>query len=184
MDEYAKYYYQRSGKDKGDFGDISDRKHLRNDLQCKSFKWFIENIYPEIFIPGDAVAQGDIANKWSNKCVDSPANSETKNERVNLWPCHGQGGNQYWLFSKNGEIRRDETCLDHSGGEAVNIYPCHGSKGNQLWRYNAETKQVVHASSNKCLAVSANREDLIMDVCDASDEKQKWDFENYDPTKL
>lgn len=157
---------------------------MRQQLQCKSFQWYIENVYPEIFIPGDAVAQGEIANKWSNMCVDSPANSETKNERVNLWPCHGQGGNQYWLFSKNGEIRRDETCLDHSGGEAVNIYPCHGSKGNQLWRYDAGTHQVVHASSNKCLAVSDSKKDLIMEVCDASSPQQKWDFENYDPSKI
>lgn len=42
---------------------------------------------------------------------------------------------QYWMYSKNGEIRRDETCLDYSGHDVV-LYPCHGAKGNQLWLYD------------------------------------------------
>lgn len=35
------------------------------------------------------------------------------------------------MLSKAGEIRRDEACLDYSGGDVV-LYPCHGSKGNQV----------------------------------------------------
>lgn len=35
------------------------------------------------------------------------------------------------MLSKTGEIRRDEACLDYSGGDVV-LYPCHGSKGNQV----------------------------------------------------
>lgn len=42
---------------------------------------------------------------------------------------------QFWMLSKSGEIRRDESCLDFAG-TAVILYPCHGSQGNQLWRYD------------------------------------------------
>ena len=48
MDEYSKYYYQRIGSDKGDFGDISARVQLRKDLSCKSFQWYLDNIFPEL----------------------------------------------------------------------------------------------------------------------------------------
>jgi polypeptide N-acetylgalactosaminyltransferase len=48
MDDYSKYYYQRIGSDKGDFGDISDRVKLRKDLQCKTFQWYLDNIFPEL----------------------------------------------------------------------------------------------------------------------------------------
>lgn len=60
MDDYSKYYYQRIGGDKGDFGDISERTKLRNDLKCKTFQWYLDTIFPELFIPGDAVAQGEV----------------------------------------------------------------------------------------------------------------------------
>lgn len=42
---------------------------------------------------------------------------------------------KYWLLSKEGEIRRDEACLDFAGKDVI-LYPCHGSKGNQLWLYD------------------------------------------------
>jgi polypeptide N-acetylgalactosaminyltransferase len=46
------------------------------------------------------------------------------------------------MFSKLGEIRRDDGCLDFSGGindankdDKIIVYPCHGMKGNQQWLY-------------------------------------------------
>lgn len=48
MDDYAKYYYQRIGSDKGDFGDISARVQLREDLGCKTFQWYLDHIFPEL----------------------------------------------------------------------------------------------------------------------------------------
>jgi polypeptide N-acetylgalactosaminyltransferase len=46
------------------------------------------------------------------------------------------------MLSKLGEIRRDDGCLDFSGGindankdDKIIVYPCHGMKGNQQWVY-------------------------------------------------
>ena len=65
LDDYKKYYYDRIGHDLGDFGDVSSRKKLRDNLECKSFQWYLDNIYPELFIPGKAVANGDIG-EWEH----------------------------------------------------------------------------------------------------------------------
>ena len=35
LDDYKKYYYDRIGHDLGDYGDVSGRKKLRNDLQVR-----------------------------------------------------------------------------------------------------------------------------------------------------
>ncbi|KAK7873044.1 hypothetical protein R5R35_000337 [Gryllus longicercus] len=185
LDDYAKYYYQRVGYDLGDYGDVSARRELRQKLGCKSFQWYLDTVYPELFIPGEAVASGEVRNLGygSRTCLDAPARKKDLHKPVGLFPCHRQGGNQYWMLSKTGEIRRDDACLDFSGYEVI-LYPCHGSKGNQFWQYNPKTQLIQHGSSKKCLAISENKQKLLMTECDRRKENQQWKFANYDPSKL
>lgn len=185
LDEFAKYYYDRIGDEKGDYGDISKRKELRKNLGCKSFKWYLDNIYPELFIPGEAVARGEIRNLGvgGKTCLDSPARRTDLHKPAGLYPCHRQGGNQFWMYSKSGEIRRDESCIDYSGQDVI-LYPCHGNKGNQYWDYDEELKLLRHGSSDKCLAINEAKNKLIMERCDSNVDRQQWSLENYDRTKL
>lgn len=74
-------------------------------------------------------------------CMDSQEIEETDRPII-AFNCHGQGGNQYFLFSKNNEIRREEKCLDYAGGRdglkksaRIMSVPCHSMKGNQMWFY-------------------------------------------------
>ena len=43
-----------------------------------------------------------------------------KSDQNNNW--QNQGGNQYWMLSKEGEIRRDEACFDYSGKEVLSFF--------------------------------------------------------------
>ena len=45
---------------KGDYGDVSDRLKIRQRLQCESFKWFLDNVYPEQYIPGESLYYGEV----------------------------------------------------------------------------------------------------------------------------
>lgn len=182
LDDFKKYYYERIGNDLGDFGDVSTRIQLRDRLECKSFKWYLDNIYPELFIPGEAVSSGEIRNSWSRQCVDSPVKTEDLHKPVGLWPCHNQGGNQYWMLSKEGEIRRDEACLDYAGSDPI-LYPCHGSKGNQFWEYEHATRTLRHGSSRKCLAINGSKDKLVMEACDLNEDRQRWKFGTFHEDK-
>jgi polypeptide N-acetylgalactosaminyltransferase len=45
---FQKYFYQyRPEAERTSYGDISDRLAIRKRLECKSFEWFLTNIYPE-----------------------------------------------------------------------------------------------------------------------------------------
>ena len=63
MDEYADFYFARNARnhDKIDYGNISERVQLRKDLNCKSFKWYLENVFPELEVPKAAIARGEVS---------------------------------------------------------------------------------------------------------------------------
>ncbi|VDM49078.1 unnamed protein product [Toxocara canis] len=119
----------------------------------------------------------------SKNCLDWASRGHRKEtSSVGLYWCHKQGGNQYWMLSKDGEIRRDESCIDYAGAEVM-IFPCHGMKGNQEWRYNHQLHQILHVVSEKCLEMSRDGAKLLINTCDSSNAYQQWVFQEYSAEK-
>ncbi|ESO92082.1 hypothetical protein LOTGIDRAFT_121669, partial [Lottia gigantea] len=90
MDEYQQFF-----KDfyniQIDIGDLRSRISLREDLNCKSFKWYASNILNEyMYIPTDALSVGEIRSAVTNACFDSLDHQGA----LKVYTCHGVGGNQ------------------------------------------------------------------------------------------
>jgi len=47
-----------------------------------------------------------------------------------------------------------------------------------------QTNHIRHGSSDKCLAITESKQQLVMEECSANAARQRWSFENYDPSKL
>lgn len=64
MDDYKRFVYMKRPDLKTlQYGDISSRLDLRKRLQCKGFKWYLDNIYPEQTLPGgDAKVYGEVSD--------------------------------------------------------------------------------------------------------------------------
>ncbi|KAM3724329.1 Polypeptide N-acetylgalactosaminyltransferase [Dirofilaria immitis] len=183
LDDYKEIYYSRINHKLGNFGDVSERKKLRERLKCHSFKWYLDNIFPDLFLPSEAIASGEIRNLGNRKyCVDHDVGRNAINDSVIPYPCHLQGGNQFWMLSKTGEIRRDEYCIDYTGRGSPVTYECHGSRGNQLWDYSHETGRLYHPVSRNCLTLSDDDRMLVMRICDEKNGRQRWRFQRFNET--
>ncbi|XP_072443805.1 polypeptide N-acetylgalactosaminyltransferase 9 isoform X2 [Chiloscyllium punctatum] len=70
-----------------DFGDVSDRVALRKRLNCRSFRWYRDNVYPEMRIYNNTITYGEVRNsKASGYCLDQGSEED---DRAILYPCHG-----------------------------------------------------------------------------------------------
>ncbi|XP_052872332.1 N-acetylgalactosaminyltransferase 6-like [Anopheles cruzii] len=190
MDEYARFLYESNPQfDKTDAGDLTAQRELRDRLQCKPFRWFLEEVAPDL-LPRYPVrdpqpfASGQVQSVADRRlCLDS-LNHQAK-EPIGLYACsanrtHPQN-NQFFTLSYHRDIRvrSNDKCLDAAKlNDEVVLFNCHESQGNQMWRYDYESKQIIHGKDHhgRCLEADIAGRKLIVASCDKSKRSQQWDW--------
>ncbi|XP_036371455.1 polypeptide N-acetylgalactosaminyltransferase 12 [Megalops cyprinoides] len=138
MDGYKELFYHRNPHARLEaFGDVTERLKLRQQLGCKDFRWYLENVYPDINVPEDRPGMfGMLKNRgMNNYCFDynPPDDHNVAGHRIILYPCHGMGQNQFFEHSVENEIRYNTrepagcAAVD-SGAEYLTVQLCRKPK--------------------------------------------------------
>ncbi|XP_055884830.1 probable N-acetylgalactosaminyltransferase 9 isoform X2 [Biomphalaria glabrata] len=184
MDDYKRLFYTHRKDLLGtDYGDISERKELRKKLNCHTFKWYLDNVYPEKFIPDENVkAWGMVRNPDSGICLDTLQRDEKTVFDVGMFSCqNGGSASQVFSLTLTNELRREEACLDSSGqdGSRVSLRPCTGQQ-NQKWIHDKSKNTIVHQASGKCLDTGGQKsgDNVVVNTC-SENGNQKWTMQHY-----
>lgn len=148
MDEYKRLFYlYRPDLKTVDYGDVTERKKLREKLQCKDFRWYLENIVPEKFIlDEDSIAYGRFFSlSKSNQlrrevgCA-SVSDDSLSPEKVVMTVCSDTDNNQKWKMTKDGKLQHtaSERCLDSmnsTSNMSAWVKRCDSSP-TQIWNFD------------------------------------------------
>jgi len=190
MDEFKYLFYGRLGQfDKplserlGNVGDLSDRKELREKMQCKSFKWFLDTIVAGRLPYHSLIAAGELVNPVNNLCADKNDRTEHMDEPVDLLPCHNSGGFQYWWYNKNRFLLRDYMCIGVNAERIATVTHCQRAS---IWNYDPKAKRIRDSKSGLCMSVAYvnNTYRIKMVKCIKNDENQEWKFTFYNKNAL
>lgn len=167
MDEYKQYLYNRQPfvYNHLDAGDLSEQKALRQRLQCKSFKWFLENVAFDVLeqfpLEEPSFAYGGIKNLGINLCADTM--TVEGSTPVGFYQCAKNISyphfTQSFSLTLNHDIRvrfEHKRCWSKIQNNLVWLVPCtrdRQSSNELLWKYDVVSLHIsmVFASPNRIL---------------------------------
>ena len=195
MDEFKRLFYMnRPDLSNVDVGDLKGRMKFKQNMQCKNFKWYLDNVYPQKFIldsPDHVFAYGRLRNEPSGLCIDTLQHDDKDSYALGVYACHQYvTSSQFFSFSRDYQLRRDDSCAvvadEHSGqlagmgNEPVNMVSCVSHDENQQWIHTKQGR-LIHKVTNKCLDAGTGQsmEELHAGPCKASTPSQIWYFDAY-----
>ncbi|KAF3831054.1 hypothetical protein GH733_002292 [Mirounga leonina] len=165
MDEYKQYYYEARPSAIGKaFGSVATRIEQRKKMNCKSFRWYLDNVYPELTVPVKEVLPGII--KQGVNCLESQGQDSAGNFLLGMGICRGSAKNPP---APQGKCLT-ATSTSSTPGSLVLLQGCNPREGRQRWRRKASFIQ--HSVSGLCL--EAKSAQLVTSKCQADAPAQQW----------
>lgn len=184
LDEYKDIFYGHGyhhllDKTNIDIGDLTEQIQLRKKLQCKSFKWYIDNVYPDIEAPV-VKAEGLVFNKGLRKCLALQKGS------LLFETCDLNQQSQHFNYTWLRHLQQQNMCLGPQGKDgSVGLYLCDRVSLRLRWFHKVSSSQLVDhfmsdfVSYHMCLEADPKGGAVSMKSCDQNSAFQKWEFTHY-----
>ncbi|XP_016114015.1 polypeptide N-acetylgalactosaminyltransferase 14-like [Sinocyclocheilus grahami] len=187
MDEFKLFYYSARPAARGkSYGDIHGRQVLRKSLKCKSFKWYLDNVYPELKVPDDSDAKSGVIRQRQN-CLESRIVKGQDLPVLTLAPCSitkdVPAANQEWIYTHGQQIRQQQHCLSVSTtfpASQILLVPYNISDGKQRWQKSGT--HLEHLASRFCVdsemaldGIESSKM-LVISPCEQSAHTQRWEM--------
>ncbi|GAB6027895.1 hypothetical protein CHUAL_002111 [Chamberlinius hualienensis] len=205
MDDYKNYFLQtRYDAKRLDYGNITERVELRKRLNCKSFDWYLKNIYPELKLPLSKEEQQILKEKalansgkmmyrkkkthkpigeyqfrlsGTDWCLQSEDDVTSKGSLLILRDCRKVNSQAWFETTIHEFVLAEMLCLDATE-EFPRLAKCHEMGGPQEWKYTSKVGGALYnLAAGLCIGVKNPKlgEIAVMEMCKRSSPTQ-WDL--------
>nr|XP_034351517.1 polypeptide N-acetylgalactosaminyltransferase 5 isoform X2 [Arvicanthis niloticus] len=185
LDEYKELFYGHGDHlidQRLDVGNLTQQRELRKKLKCKSFKWYLDNVFPDLKAPV-VRASGVLINMALGKCVS------IENTTAFLKDCDGSSQLQQFNYTWVRLIKHGEWCVAPVPDKgSLTLYPCDNRSNRLKWLHKSASAfhpelvdHIVFENYQQLLCMEGNlsQKTLKLAACNPVDQQQKWKFEKY-----
>ncbi|KAM8855741.1 polypeptide N-acetylgalactosaminyltransferase 5 [Spinachia spinachia] len=184
LDEYKDLFYGNGyhhllDKKNTDIGNLTEQIALRERLKCRSFKWYLNNVYPDMKAPL-VQAEGLVFNRGLRKCLT------LQHASLSFDQCDISVQSQHFNYTWMRHIRQQDQCVSpHGPGSGIALQVCDSAIPAHNWFHKSSNSALAEhlmsefVSSHMCLEAGPQGDTLHLNPCESRNSFQKWQFTHY-----